>query len=458
MKLLSERHWRFHFLVLVSLCLGLLLAACGDNTATPAAGSTAGSPAAAGSATTAAAGDPNAPITVWVDDTRKAAVTLFQQKFPDQASRIKIEVVDRGAFPGKVLLFNNTGKGWPDVVFAEPNLVAQVADPAHNYPLDLTPYVSADIKSKFAGLDDCTFDGKLFCLRNDLAQNVLWYNKKLMDQFGYTVPKTWEDYTALGLKVAKEHPGYVIGAVGDNQAVNMYFGGSNCPLQHALTNSQVLINTADPNCTRVATMLDTLIAAKAVSNFGPFDPDFVKLGTDNKILMLPAASWYGEYVFKATYYKANITDSSLGVAEPPKWASDSKTYTAAQGGAAWTVYRNTKNPKLATDLALWLTTANDYQATAPTFPAYIPAADAWHATVQNDKLYATDPYPALKASAAYLYPEWSQVRYDVATSYAKIVNAGLKDGKTVASLMDAFQKDLVPLAGAQGYEVVTKAP
>ncbi len=262
MKLFPDKHWLFHFLVLVSLGLGLLLAACGDNTSTTAVGSTTGGTAAAGSST-AAAGDPNAPITVWVDDTRKTAITLFQQKFPDQASRIKVEVVDRAAFPGKVLLFNNTGKGWPDVVFAEPNLVAQVADPAHNYPLDLTPYVSADIKSKFAGLADCTFDGKLFCLRNDLAQNVLWYNQKLMDQFGYSVPKTWEDYQALGLKVAKEHPGYVIGAVGDNQAVNMYFGGSNCPLQRALSNRQVLINTADPNCTRVATMLDNLIAAQA---------------------------------------------------------------------------------------------------------------------------------------------------------------------------------------------------
>lgn len=450
MKLLTERQWRFHFLVFVSLCLGLLLAACGDSTPTAATGSTTGSPAAA-------AGDSNAPITVWVDDTRKEAVAMFQAKYPAQAAKIKIEIVDRSAFPGKVLLFNNTGKGWPDVVFAEPNLVAQVADPAHNYPLDLTPFVSADIRSKFAGLSDCTFDGKLLCLRNDLAQNVLWYNKKLMDQFGYTVPKTWEDYTALGLKVAKEHPGYVIGAVGDSQAVNMYFGGSNCPLQRALSNSQVLVNTADPNCTRVATMLDTLVAAKAVSLVGPFDPDFAKLGADNKILMLPAASWYGEYVFKATYYKANPTDSALGVAEPPKWAADSKTYTAAQGGAAWTVYRNTKNPKLATDLVLFLTTANDYQAKAPTFPAYIPAADAWHATIQNDKLYATDPYPVLKASAAYLYPEWSQVRYDVTTSYSKIVNAGLKDGKTIASLMEPFQKDLVPLAGAQGYEVVTKA-
>ena len=82
-------------------------------------------------------------------------------------------------------------------------------------PLDLTPLVSKDIVDKFVpgSLDPCyTTDKKLICLRNDLAPNVLWYNKKLMDEFGYTIPTTWEEYIALSDKVAKEHPGYVMGS------------------------------------------------------------------------------------------------------------------------------------------------------------------------------------------------------------------------------------------------------
>lgn len=166
------------------------------------------------------------PITVWIDSTRQAAVDAYLKANPGDADLIKVETVDRGQFPAKVLLFNNTGNGWPDVVFAEPNLVGQVADAAHDFPLDLRPYVSDKILSGFApGANaDCTLpDGKLICLRNDLAQNVLWYNKNLMKQFGYSVPTTWEEYRALGEKLATEHPGYVIGAFGDDQALNTYF-------------------------------------------------------------------------------------------------------------------------------------------------------------------------------------------------------------------------------------------
>ena len=115
------------------------------------------------------------------------------------------------------MLFNNAGSGWPDVVFAEPNLQQYVAAPSHNFPVDLTPLVSKDIVDKFVpgSLDPCyTTDKKLICLRNDLAPNVLWYNKKLMDEFGYTIPTTWEEYIALSDKVAKEHPGYVMASAG----------------------------------------------------------------------------------------------------------------------------------------------------------------------------------------------------------------------------------------------------
>src|SRR5688572_11932499 len=93
----------------------LFLAACGGAPATPSAGSTAAP---------AAATDDSAEITVWVDTTRLDGVKAYQQKHPD--AKLKIVTVDRGQFPAKVLLFNNTNQGWPDVVFAEPNLVAQV--------------------------------------------------------------------------------------------------------------------------------------------------------------------------------------------------------------------------------------------------------------------------------------------------------------------------------------------
>ena len=95
--------------------------------------------------------DDNAPITVWIDQPRQPAIDAFLKANPADASLIKAVVVDREQFPSKVLLFNNTNQGWPDVVFAEPRLVARVADAAHNFPLDLTGWVPADTINNYSG-------------------------------------------------------------------------------------------------------------------------------------------------------------------------------------------------------------------------------------------------------------------------------------------------------------------
>ncbi|MBA2678847.1 MAG: carbohydrate ABC transporter permease [Ktedonobacteraceae bacterium] len=82
----------------------------------------------------------------------------------------------------------------------------------------------------------------------------------------------------------------------------------------------------------------------------PFDPNFIKLGTSNKILMMPAASWFGEYVFKASY---KTPSGQLAVALPLKWEADSEPHAGAQGGAAWAISSHSKNPKAAADNELF---------------------------------------------------------------------------------------------------------
>lgn len=432
----------------------LVIAACGSPAApTGSATATSGD---AGAAT----GDTNAPITVWVDSTRESAVKLYKEKHPDVADKIKIEIADRAQFPAKVLLFNNSGNGWPDVVFAEPEVVGQVADSSRNFPADLSQYVTKDVLDKFAPGSNapCTFDGKLFCLRNDLAQNVLWYNKPLMDKFGYKVPTTWEEYELLGEQVAKDHPGVVIGAFGDSQALNVYYWAGQCPVNQLVDANTVKINLSDPKCTRVTQMVDKLVANGALSKLGPFDPAFAKLAAEDKLLMLPAASWYGEYVFggkpDSTYFKE--AKGQLGVAAPPKWKADDKAYTGAQGGAAWTMSRHTKNPKLAADLIIWLTTANDYQGTAPTLPAFLPAADVWAKTVSSNKVYAADPFPVLKESSGLIDPLWANVRFDKTKTFETVVIAAIQKGQTIESALPEYQKQISALAEASGYKVVNQ--
>jgi ABC-type glycerol-3-phosphate transport system substrate-binding protein len=410
--------------------------------------------AACGSSSTS---NSNSPITVWIDSDRQKAVDLFKAAHPSEANLINAVVVDRNQFPAKVLLENNINSGWPDVVFAEPDLVAQVSDAAHHFPLDLSSSVSSTIQGNFAGLDSCKINGKLVCLRNDLAQYVMYYNKPLMDQFGYTVPTTWEDYQALGLKVAKEHPGYIIGEFADAFALDTYFWGSQCPF-HTVQGNTVYSNLSDPNCTRVAKMLDTLIPSGALStSAGYFDAGMTKLGNDNKILMMPGPSWLGAALFEGTWYTSG--SKQLGVAAPLKWAADSQAYTGALGGAAWTVSNHTKNTALATEFVTWVTTDPSYLGASANYPAYIPTAKIWAASMDSDKYYTTNPFTVMQTSASEFDPKYQYVRFDDRTIFGtSVVTPVLTNHKTVAGTLKDYQDQLTALASSVGYDVKNSSP
>lgn len=399
--------------------------------------------------------DDKAPITVWIDAARKPMADLWTKTHPDQASLVKFEIVDRTVFPSKVLLFNNSGSGWPDALFGEPSVVQAVADAAHDYPMDLTPWVDAKVVSGFVpgALDPCYSADKkqLLCLRNDLAPNVLWYDKIQMDAFGYTVPTTWEDFQALGDKVAKEHPGYVLGTA-DNEPT-FYMWASGCPVAQPLSISKVVINATDPKCVRVAQMIDHMTANGSLSRLGPFDTKYIKLGNDNKILMMTCAAWCGDYVFKGTYYKIN--DKRLAAALPPKWAADDKAYTGSWGGAAWSVSKHTVNPKLAVSIAVYMTTDIDVTQIVGTMPAYGPAADAWSKKLATSDLYAVDPYDVMKQAVGMVNPNFTDVvRYDLFHAGFKPFLTAVEQSKPTAPTLADVQTTLTDLAQKEGYEVV----
>jgi ABC-type glycerol-3-phosphate transport system substrate-binding protein len=404
--------------------------------------------------------DDKAPVTVWIDAARKPAMDKYIATHPEKKDLVKFEIVDRAQFAAKVLLFNNSGSGWPDVVFAEPNLQQYVAAPSHNFPTDLTPWVDKKIVDGFVpgALDPCyTTDKKLICLRNDLAPNVLWYNKKLMDEFGYKLPVTWEDYIAMSDQVAKDHPGYVMGAAGAGISVYTLFWASGCPIAQQLTMAQVVINTSDVKCTRVADMMDHMIGNGTLSKYGAFDPKYIEIANANKILMMPGAAWMGDFVFggkpDSAYYKT--ADHQLAAALYPKWKDADKAYTGNWGGSAWSVSRHTKNPKLAVEIAVYMTTDVEVGKLVGTMPAFTAAADAWQKGMDTNPLYASNPYAIMKEAASLVNPSYSDsVRYSL-TEGIKPLDTAVEKGTSVKESLKAVQDNLKALAEKEGYEVVT---
>jgi multiple sugar transport system substrate-binding protein len=252
--------------------------------------------------------------------------------------------------------------------------------------------------------------------------------------------------------VAKEHPGYIIGTAGFKFVYYDFFWSSGCPLQNVTAPQTVHIDTKDSKCTRVADLLDPLIESGVVSRGGPFDPDVVKLGKEQKILMLPGASWYGDFVFKPESSYA-LPAGRLAAAPYPKWDGEDKAWSGATGGGIYVVSKHSKNKKGAAAVAQWMATSPDFQTSAPTYPAYGPAADAWGAKHATDPFYAADPIPALKAQAALINPLAANTAYGVEDAINGTVVAKVKSNGKIADGLPDLQTQLVQLAQSVGYAV-----
>lgn len=420
-----------------------------------AAGCTSGGGAAPAQNSFTPAPQTDGKLTVWVDSTRMAAAQLYQKQHPE--AQLDIVSYDGDAngsnyLQTKVSLFNRTGNGWPDVVFSSQNNEVSWARQANfTAPLNKGLLDQSVLDGWAPGANDpCTVDGTVYCLRNDLSQTVLWYNTTLLKQWGYQVPATWPEYQTLGQKVATEHPGYLVGAAGDTFTPEIYLWASKCGANRITGPKAVTVNATEPNCARMAQLLDTLIKAGSMSTSSVFSSDFDKNSAD-KILMMPGPSWYGGSLFKETF---KTPAGQVAVAPMPQWPGDPSPSVGNVGGGTWLLSAHSHHLKAATDFLTWVTTSDDYQGKlAPGYPAHRQAAKTWLANQASSGYYAGDIAGPLQAAAGQVWSGWGYGQFSQEAIWAATVTPGLTAGKTIVSLLPAWQSAIENYARSTGYEV-----
>jgi ABC-type glycerol-3-phosphate transport system substrate-binding protein len=396
-------------------------------------------------------------LTVWVDSSRMPAAQAYQKAHPG----VKLDIVTydgdaNGAntLQTKVDLFNRTGSGWPDVVFsAENNETSWAVSAGFTAPLN-KGLIPSSVLSGFAtgALNPCTVNGKVYCLRNDLSQVVLWYNAALMKRWGYQVPTTWPQYEQLGLKVAKQHPGYIVGNAGDTFTPEIYMWASQCQANDITGLRAVTVNVNSANCKRMASLLDTLIKAGSMSKLSVFSTAFNKTMA-GKVLMLPGPAWFGGAVFHTTS-GLNTPAGQLAVAQAPQWPGTSSPSTGNVGGGTWLLSAHSAHLKAAASFITWVTTSTAYQGDlAPGYPAYTPAAKTWLAHQTSSHYYANDIAPVLEQAAGQVWPGWGYGKFSQEAIWAATIDPGLTSGKTIVSMLPAWQQAITNYATAAGYKV-----
>jgi multiple sugar transport system substrate-binding protein len=393
-------------------------------------------------------------LTVWVDSDRLPAAQLYQKAHPS----VKMDIVtyDGDAngsnyLQTKVGLFNRTGSGWPDVVFSSQNNEATWAVPeGFTAPLDKGLIPTSTLAGWAANANEpCTVNGVVYCLRNDLSQTVLWYNATLMKQWGYSMPTTWAQYQQLGEQVAAQHPGYIVGSAGDNFAPEIFMWASKCGANQITGPKAVTVAATSADCTRMASVLDTLLADKTMSKSSVFSSDFDK-NEASKVLMLPGPAWYGGALFQSTF---KTPAGQISAAAMPQWPGESPS-VGNVGGGTWLLSAHSKNLKEATDFLTWVTTSDDYQGKlAPGYPAYAPAAKTWLANQAKSGYYASDISGVLETAANQVWPGWGYPQFSQEAIWAAAVLPGMNSGKTITSLLSAWQTQIANYATSDGYKV-----
>jgi multiple sugar transport system substrate-binding protein len=130
-------------------------------------------------------------LKIWVNVAEE-----FMKKNPD--IKVRIENLDYGAYWSKLLTLMAAGTP-PDVIFLESNRMTSYI--LKDSLTDLTPFIEKDrdfnINDFFSiGIKPYMRGGKLYGLPNDVAAQVIFYNKDLFNKAGLPFPKdnwTWDD-------------------------------------------------------------------------------------------------------------------------------------------------------------------------------------------------------------------------------------------------------------------------
>lgn len=409
---------------------------------------------------TAAEQDASSAITVWVDSSREPLAKAFETANPDVP--INIETYDGGAggsgsFQQKVALFDQSGEGWPDVVFSTQQNDTSWASKENNgtqafaAPLNKGLFDQSFLDGFTTGaLGPMTVDDTVYGLRNDLAPAVFWYNKTLFDQFGYSVPTTWDDYLALSDKLAAEHPGYILGSVGDSfEAPYVYYWGAQAPI-FQVDGDSFVSDFSDANSKKTTDLIDHMLANGTLVTDSIFGDDFVAKYKD-KMLGIPGPAWYAGALFQ-NEKSLNYSAGTIGVGTALSWKGEDAV-TGNVGGGVWYASSHSKNLEAVKKFLTYVTSSDDAVKLASGLPAYQSAADAWLKEQAASNFYVGDFTGSISSAASSVWQGWGYPSFSIEAAYSKIVLPAITAGKTVASVTDAWKTEMDNQAQVQGYTV-----
>ena len=388
-------------------------------------------------------------ITIWTDADRAAIAEAFKADHPEL--EVNVETYDGNAggsdsFHTKMSLFDQAGEGWPDVVWSTQVNDASWAAKENNgvqayaAALDQGVLDQEFLDGYTAGaLDPVTVDGHVYGVRDNLAPVVFWYNKALFDEFGYDIPETWEDYEALGEKVAAEHPGYILGSIGDpftSVLTNMW--SAQAPI-YTVDGDTFSADFSDDHTTRMIDLMDNMYANGTLTLDGLFTPDFPANYKD-KVLGIPGPTWFAGGIIQNPDI-LNAPEGTWGAAMPLHWEGEDIA-TGNVGGGMWYGSSHSTNLKAVGEFLQYAVSGPKSVELITGLPAYASTASDWlDAQVEGGYWADSDSFKEVVDTAANnVWGGWgATLPFSAEPAWAEIVAPALASGNTIASVAEEWK-------------------
>ncbi len=408
------------------------------------------------------------PITLevwsWVGGLDKTAAE-FQQAYPN----IKVHVNSfgsGGAQYAKMQTAIKAGSGGCDVAQIEYDFLPSFI--STDGLVDLSKYGANDVKSYFVPWTwgQVSPDSKaVYGIPQDSGPLALMYNKKIFDQYGLTVPTTWDEFSQQAEKLTQASGGKV-------KMANFYPTSAPWFIGLAWANGAEMFKTQGdswvqsingPESEKVLAYWDGLIKKKYVTAIPGFTSEFFNAIGSGQIACSIEAAWGPGVVASST------KDQSSGewqIAALPQWTKDQAFRSGNWGGSCNAVLKQTKHPKAAALFAIWLNLTkapivgnwNNY-GIFPAAQAGLASPDLFQPEKNPSKFCGgqnvAEAYAKASESVNVKFA-WSPWFAFVNDNYNKQISAMLGGQATPKQTLDAWQSESLKNAKEDGYEVKGK--
>ncbi|MGI9048633.1 MAG: ABC transporter substrate-binding protein [Rubrobacteraceae bacterium] len=292
------------------------------------------------------------PVTLtywsWVPDLDKE-VKLFEKAH----SNIKVKLVNAGQGAAEYTKLRNAvkaGSGAPDVVQIEFQYIPTFKQ--INALADISQYGANKLKNDYVSWawEQVSDGSKVYAIPQDSGPMGLLYRKDIFDKYGLTVPETWDDFEKQASKLSGTTSSVSLTDFAINDAA--WFTGLLWQAGAQLfrvNGDSVSVNINDPAAMKVASYWQGLLDKKLVGTAPDFTNDWYSALDKGKYATWVTAAW-------GPVFLSGIAKESKGkwrAAPLPKWSSSDKV-TANWGGSTNAVTTQSKNPKEAAALAMWI--------------------------------------------------------------------------------------------------------